>query len=172
MSLLQTREASTLVIATVLASASLLLLTVPLDNGSIAKQLSLSLPDIATIGFLFAVLGLVYRQVTVWTIDRKEHNRDPERYVKRNRRDEYYVYAGIRGFVLLFFLSIPIAFWEPEALEPLWTYLHLQIPDWCGLSNITSTHCTILFSTSIALILTGSDLFLRLYDKHYHKIEK
>ena len=64
---LQTREASTIAIVTFVASASLLFLTVQ----SHIVQIS----QIAPIGFMFSFLGLSYRQITAWTIDRIQYNR-------------------------------------------------------------------------------------------------
>lgn len=107
---LQTREASTLVITTVTSSASLLLLPIVYQcSCSTAYQ------PIAWIGMLFSGLGLAYRQFTVWSIDRKQHNRDAlgklESWLARQRRDEYYLYGEVREFILLWFLIIPFMLW-------------------------------------------------------------
>ncbi len=104
---LQTRGSSTLVIVTFLASASLLLLTVPFkSNGS-----ELKLFDLAIIGFTFASLGVGYREATVLGIDRWEHNRDPETIKKRKFGFDHPKQGFVREFILLWFLFIPVMLW-------------------------------------------------------------
>lgn len=77
MSWLQTRGASTLLVVTFLASASLLLLTVHIDKqGDVHDNDALERIDVGTLGFSFALIGLSYRQITVWTIDRMQYNRE------------------------------------------------------------------------------------------------
>lgn len=157
MSWLQTREGSTLVIATFLASASLLLLAVPNNNGFITTS------EIPIVGFVFASIGLIYRQLTGWTIDRVQHNRDIDRNVNdsrywRNRRDVYYGYAAFREFFVLFFLSLPVTLWLPNACQqPI--ICHPILWQFGFISN----------AIIIALILTLSDLGFRWADKHRHQ---
>lgn len=73
MSWLQTREASTLLVATFLASASLLLLTISHDNAFLYKE-----DEVALLGFALAFAGFLYRQFTSWITDRIDHNREAD----------------------------------------------------------------------------------------------
>lgn len=152
---LQTREQSTLVIVTILASASLLLITITSDG-----MFSINPKDVAILGIIFALIGFVYRQITVWTTDRKEHNRSPDRRERRDKIHEYYTYALFREFVLLFFLFIPIIFWAlvlstPDSIK---TNNTLQLPD-------SISKCTGIISAIFASITVGLDYFIRMLDK-------
>lgn len=141
---LQTREGSTLVIVTFLASASLLLIPISED--------SIFLYDdkiIAQLGFVFGFVAFTYRQVTAWTIDRKEYNRAGDRYEKRQRRDEYYLYGGVREFLVAFFLLVPTLFWT------------------LVLSNATTTY-TIFLAAFYGLVVASIDAVIRWYDKCTH----
>ncbi len=145
---LQTREGSTLVIVTFLASASLLLVTVPKGNFFLYNN-----TIIAQLGFVFAFIGFTYRQVTAWTIDRKEHNRRArstlEGWLARQRKDEYYLYGGVRGFLVVFFLLIPTIFWMLVLSE-------------------ANTASTFFIAGIYALIIAGIDAAIRWYDKCAH----
>jgi hypothetical protein len=158
MSWLQTRESSTLVIVTFLASASLLLVTVSHNTVS-------SLCNVALVGFVFAFAGLVYRQLTVWSIDRIEHNRDPNRHVIRNRTHEYYTYALTREFVVLLFICIPVALW---GLLVVWSRVPTLAHSCESIGNNvwSITDITTLSSVIIASSLTLIDWIIRWYDKH------
>jgi len=215
MSWLQTREGSTLAVATFLASTSLLLLTVEPTNsflkvsadGSIDEQTSKW--NIALLGLAFGAAGFSYRQVTSWTIDRIQHNRNidlarlyiaqlddvvrttvrhliedrdvtkicQEQYgnyiqaVKcypelanivetlqaRHQRRIYYYQALIREYLIVVFLFMPIALWQPIAFP-----LH----NFCW--HTSAAVCTILFSLIVAGFVLGVEFGLRFKDKKKH----
>lgn len=141
---IQTREGSTLAIVTFLASASLLLIPISkdsiyLDNDNIIQQL----------GFVFGFIAFTYRQVTAWTIDRKEHNRAGDRYERRQRRDEYYLYGGVQEFLVAFFLLVPTMFWTLVLLH-------------------TTTANTLGLASFYGLIVASIDAVIRWYDKDAH----
>lgn len=66
-----TRESSTLTIATVAASASLVLLALSASPGSYNSTTHHSWLRFG--GFLFALLGILYRETTILTIDAQDH---------------------------------------------------------------------------------------------------
>jgi len=95
---LYSRENSTLVFATVAASASLLILT-------FALQKSDRLPIWDWIGFIFSLLGPAYREVTILTIDFFDYKKIPE-------KDKYPFRTTLpRMLIIRFFLYLPIAAW-------------------------------------------------------------
>ncbi|MFY3740427.1 MAG: hypothetical protein HMLIMOIP_000865 [Candidatus Nitrosomirales archaeon] len=176
---LQTREGSTLVIVTFLASASLLLLSV--DDPKLRS-------DIAPIGFLFSFLGLSYRQITVWSTDRIQHNREvviARRIVDSARRQRviedvdlvvennnlarwvevlhwrnhwrvFYLYAFFREFAVIWFISLPIVLW---ALY--WHYTTQGIAEFPTVESI-------ILAAGIGLWLTNLDLAFRVRDWRRH----
>jgi len=97
---LYSRENSTLVFATVAASASLLILTFVLQN-FVPPLFSW----IANIGFVFSILGPLYREVTIFTIDLSDY--------RRIGKTEYRWWEVIpRMIIVRFFLFLPIAAWS------------------------------------------------------------
>jgi len=93
------RENSTLVFATVAASASLLILTFVLQ-----KFVPPQILWINSIGFIFSILGPLYREVTIFSIDRIDY--------RGIRKREYPWWATIpRMTIVRFFLFLPIAAW-------------------------------------------------------------
>lgn len=216
MSWLQTRESSTLVIVTFLASASLLLLTVPFDNmDDEHDDDEFKLDQIAPVGFSFAFIGLLYRQATTWSIDRIQHNVQVDiarAYVQsfintnaelrtaianilrginlaqinseivrkiygycqhdghlaemmnilhgRNQRRIYYVYSGIREFLVIWFLAIPIVLWGY-----VWNYGFSPNQYWLIWQII------VIFSAITGGGITGVDLALRRHDRRVHPAE-
>ncbi len=68
---------------------------------------------------------------------------------RRNQRDEYYLYAGVREFLVVFFLLVPTMFW---ALV-LW-----------GGSRVDTVWISLLFASFAA----GTDFAIREYDKFRH----
>ncbi len=152
MSGLQTREASTLTIVTFVASASLLFLTI--SN----KEIEIS--SIAPIGFMFGALGLSYRQITAWSVDRIQHNRevdlDEEARFWRNRFDVYLLWSFIRGFVWLWVLLIPIVLWGM-----VW-YNQLN-----GIT-ISQSYSAVNVSIATSVIINVIDILIRIRDWHRH----
>lgn len=98
---LHARENSTLVFATVAASASLLFLIFVLDNFEPTQ-----ITDwVRWVGFLFSILGPLYREVTIFTIDGID-------YRKIRERDTYPIWATLPRMVIVrVFLYLPIAAW-------------------------------------------------------------
>lgn len=98
---LHARENSTLILATVAASASLLILATVFDN-------SVSLQDswISWIGLIFSMLGPLYREVTIFTIDLSDYRRIGER-----RREYRWLDVIPRMVIVRFFLFLPIVAW-------------------------------------------------------------
>ena len=66
---INTRESSTLTFATVAASSSLVVLVLFIERG-----LQTAYPWLGWIGILFASLGVLYREVTIWSIDKNEYD--------------------------------------------------------------------------------------------------
>jgi len=108
----RTRETSTLTVAIVAASASLVLLvlyvqaSIQVDTQSKAMLLAKYQSTIVISGFLFAALGIAYREITVNTIH-KEDEDWLRQYLGLNER------CGItREIVILTMLLIPIIAWS------------------------------------------------------------
>ncbi|GEM_PF-2972185 len=135
---LHTRESSTLVIATVLTTASLLLLTILPED-----EYKPSLDDIILIGLIFAADGLAYRQLTVWTIDRAEQSGKDISTFKCAKS------AFIREFLLLLFLAIPIGLWAQLGLVRIFAL------------NSFAAVPAIMLSVIIAIVFTGIDWYFR-----------
>ncbi len=163
MSWLQTREASTLAIVTFVASASLLFLTV--SNSQI------EISNIAPIGFVFGIVGLSYRQITVWSVDRIQRNREvdlgrwairgqrnegEEARFWRNRFDVYLLWSSIREFAWLWLLLVPIVLWGM-----VWLY---QLKDITIAQSYDAINVSIVASIEISVI----DVFIRIRDWHRH----
>ena len=68
---LNTRESSTLTIATVASSASLVVLSIAMTNNGLLARF----PWLPQFGIVFAVLGFLYREITVQTADRWDFTR-------------------------------------------------------------------------------------------------
>jgi len=123
---LHSRENSTLVFATVAASASLLILTFVLQN-FIPPQVSW----IAGFGFAFSILGPLYREVTIFTIDLSDYRRI-------GRRDYQWWEVIPRMITIRFFLFLPIAAWFIffTSSACLWTTVIFTLVVACLLSVI------------------------------------
>ncbi len=130
-----------MVIATVLATASLVLITV-----HPRQAYGLTSNDIMEIGLAFAIVGLSYRQSTAWS------RKSLDEYKDREQKELTSPSAYIREFLLLVFLSIPIAFWV-YSLTGFKTY---------------TAHITIVIAVVIALCLTKKEMQ---YRKRYGKVK-
>jgi len=104
---LHARENSTLVFATVAASASLLILTLLLQAPEPSK-----IPWWTKyVGVLFSILGPLYRGFTIFTVDRIDYG--------KTERETYPPWATIpRMIIVRFFLYVPIAAWIILLLDP------------------------------------------------------
>jgi hypothetical protein len=107
------RENSTLVFATVAASASLLVLAVVLQT-PYGQGIPLS---IRGIGFLFSLLGPLYRDVTVFTIDQIDYMdvQSPKKYPKHATLP--------RMIIVRYFLLLPVVAWLTINSRPFWFLL-------------------------------------------------
>ncbi len=105
---LHTRESSTLVVATVASSASLVLLGI---YPSATSNLPIALLE-NWAGFFFPIFGLFYRDLTVFTID---YANSKELHELTGHSTPYpgWVRAAthVRRWVLRSFLAVPSAFW-------------------------------------------------------------
>ena len=102
---LNTRENSTLVVATVASSASLVLLT------------ALESPQFHYYGLVFALLGILYRELTIFSSDRSDHAflriKCSEYLPKTESQNNILKYwdkeaRPIRSFVFRVLLALPI----------------------------------------------------------------
>lgn len=103
---INTREASTLVFSTITASASLIFLAA-IFQGTISPEWR---EPMKWSGFLFSLLGPIYREITIHTSDRIDYQ------VLRTRLGEplpspHWFWIICRGSILRFFLCLPIIGW-------------------------------------------------------------
>jgi len=113
---LNSREASTLTFSTVASSASLLLFGLAAQpNFPIA-----SYPLLFLVGILFPVLGFLYRELTIHTVDKNDYDRLPSQF-RTNRT----IWSSLRGYIVRFFLLSPIFAWAqlPTANGVDWNYV-------------------------------------------------
>ena len=104
---LRSRENSTLVIATVAASVSLALFGLFLQKDAQEKNW------IAAVGIIFSLVGPLYRALTIYTIDRLQHDQ-LKRIMPENRRDENHPpwWAVVpRMFIVRILFYLPIFAW-------------------------------------------------------------
>lgn len=105
----RTREASTLTIATVASSASLVLLGLYIQaqievNWNLAPEIKLW---IAGVGIAFSAVGIIYREVTAKTIHRIDENWLKQRCHITDPRGQ----GIVREILLVALLAIPIVAW-------------------------------------------------------------
>lgn len=120
---LRSRENSTLVIATVAASVSLALFGLFLQKDIQEKDW------IIAAGIIFSLVGPLYRALTIFTIDRLQHNELNE-IMRRNRRDpiRYPWWAVIpRMFIFRILLYLPIFAWSVIVPLEWWPWIFLLI---------------------------------------------
>jgi hypothetical protein len=107
---LATRESSTLTFSTVGASSSLVVLALVIDRG-----LLLTYPWLAYIGLLFSMLGIIYREATVFSIDRAEYHALTDELWNMIESEREPIFgrcmALTRRVAIRFFLWIPIVAW-------------------------------------------------------------
>lgn len=106
----RTRESSTLVIATVASSASLVLLALNLDNSNTLFTLY------AAAGFWFPIIGFVYREITINSIDHADHDDlngilGKQRKTMRRNLWGVHIFSFTRGMTLRLLLLIPSMAW-------------------------------------------------------------
>lgn len=105
-----TRESSTLTFATVAASSSLVVLALVIDR----KPQSVY-PWVSVIGMLFSLLGTVYREATVWSIDNAEYEEISDELhnliESRRQRIRSRIAALTRRVSVRFFLYVPFVAW-------------------------------------------------------------
>jgi hypothetical protein len=100
---LNTREASTLTFLALATSASLIVFALSLD-----QQRSPLWEPLFWSGVLFVVLGYLYRELTVFTIDMADYGKLPSERLPHRRE---WIYLGIRGFLVRWFFSLPVVAW-------------------------------------------------------------
>jgi hypothetical protein len=110
LSRINTRESSALTIATVASSSSLVVLALTVEH-----DLGVSHPWLPWFGLLFALLGFVYREVTIFSVDWVEHRKlslSLRREIEEERSTAWtQVATFIRRFVIRFFLLLPFGAW-------------------------------------------------------------
>ncbi len=202
MSWLQTREASTLLVATFLASASLLLLTISHDNAFLYKE-----DEVALLGFALAFAGFLYRQFTSWITDRIDHNREADlailyianttlddelrksitdgnditrmnadiarRYVNAIRTD----HELARKAELLFRRKQDRIYYVQASIREFLVVFFLFIPISFWLrpaftSSVLPISCSIYFSIIVAVLLSVGEIVLRRCDRKNHPAVK
>jgi len=112
----RTRETSTLTIATVASSASLILLgvffNIPIDDQYHRWLLGI-------MGFVFPLIGLAYREVTYYTIQEHDFNETKKIMVEKfgmkeakyNEIVKYQKGSWIRGILFRSLVILPVLFW-------------------------------------------------------------
>ncbi len=109
---LNTREASTLTFATVATSASLVVFGIVIQGSSMGTY-----PWLPWLGSLFVLVGFVYRELTIHTVDKRDYEKLP-----RESRQGRNVSSFMRGLLVRFLLLLPIAAWF-QAPNPGWLSL-------------------------------------------------
>src|SRR3990170_3939560 len=121
------RENSTLVFATVAVSASLVVLAVVLERRLVILN---TYPWIKDVGLMFSILGPLYRETTIFTIDYLDYKRMP--------RQNYPFWATLpRMIIIRFFLFLPTVAWVIVYTENpfcFWTATLLAVVTACALS--------------------------------------
>jgi len=92
----------------VASSASLVLLAL-----NIERNIASSYSWLNYIGMVFAIVGIVYREATHWTVDRLEYGLLSKSFRERLRRPSQFqkTFTVLRRFVVRFFLFLPIVAW-------------------------------------------------------------
>lgn len=134
---INTREASTLVFATVAMSASMVIFALVVQS-----NMPENLQWVKWIGLLFSVLGLIYREVTVLTSDRIDYEELDRRLIAPLPRPHWF-WIIFRGATILFFLFIPIVAW------------------WMLLTDTTCFLSTLTFVLITSVLLASSEFLLR-----------
>lgn len=118
LSSLTTRESSTLVIASLASSTSLVLLGLTLTE-VVSKDLA---------GFLLPIAGLTYRESTLFTIDYKDLD-ELNYYTEGMRRDPrgFVWVSHLRRLLVRFFLLSPSSLWLVDKVYP--DLLHQEGPN-------------------------------------------
>lgn len=102
------RENSTLVISTVAASASLAILAIVVQSGDVSS------PDLAGIALLFSIIGFLYREVTILSVEREDYialNKHRES-LKRSLSHTQKGFILARMYCVRFLLLMPVAAWS------------------------------------------------------------
>ena len=129
LSRINTRESSTLTFATVGASASLVVLGLTIEN---------SYPWwIPYVGIAFALLGFVYREITIWSIDRTDYNQ----LSFLGRTSKKRPAALLRGAIVHVFLLLPIVAWVAFAWDFNFVY-----------ASIVAVTVAVIFSVCSVLV--------------------
>jgi len=96
------RENSTLVFSTVVASASLVVLAVVLQDFNL--NILKTQPWIKDVGLMFSLLGPLYREITIFTIDYLDYKKMP--------KQNYPFWVTLPRMVIVrFFLFLPTVAW-------------------------------------------------------------
>jgi len=116
LSRVRTRESSTLVIATVATSVSLVLFAVPLTNTQ-----ALDPTVFRFMGIIFPLLGFAYREATILTIDQADfddiHRMLNDTHLRlKAQSSTIKAFGQVRGIIFRTFLLIPVVAWSCEAL--------------------------------------------------------
>ena len=178
MSWLRTREASTLTIVTFIVSTVFAFIN--------DMSYRVTLYDIAPIGFVLSFLGIAYRQITVWSTDRIEHNQQffkACRVITLTRADNLalsydalqarnpHLIESMNIIERRTNLQVYLLWSEVRGFVLLWVFL-LPVAFWLlilscdhGSGNASSTTVyTIVLGALFSLILTDVDVGLRVRD--------
>jgi hypothetical protein len=110
LSRINTRESSTLTFATVASSSSLVVLALTME-----RNLGALYPWLAWFGSLFGVLGFIYRELTLLSVDWVEHRKLSPSLRRRIEEERSGAWMQIATFarrsVVRFFLLLPSGAW-------------------------------------------------------------
>jgi len=102
----QTRETSTLTITTIASSASLVLIGLFCYINSDLRLL------FGIMGFLYPLVGITYREITYWTIQKDDYSEIKKRIPEKDRHVIDNKHGGKRRRILFYSLTgIPVVGW-------------------------------------------------------------
>lgn len=102
------RENSTLVISTVAASASLAIMSVVVQNGNVSR------PELGGIALLFSIVGFLYREVTILSVERQDYIELDKHlgFLKRRSNHTQKMFILARMYSVRVLLLIPMVAWS------------------------------------------------------------
>ena len=106
LSSISSRENSTLVVSTLAASVSMAILAVRLETLE-AEWFSFAF----AIGIVFPLLGFLYREITIYSIDAQEHRELNSLVPKSKLKKEVTVLGIVRKLMIRLLLLSPIIAW-------------------------------------------------------------
>lgn len=114
------RESSSLAFAALGSSSSLVVLALTMEQG-----LDTNYPWLKWIGILFALFGIIYREVTILSVDRVEYpllSKELRNYLDVRGSRVQKTATFVRRFIIRFFLFLPIVAWLAFAYPTVVNY--------------------------------------------------